>query len=62
MINNQSSIKTKYELIRSLQKQRIAQIEVIEPYDGSRSVELTRATKSMIAKSGDITIILLRTI
>ena len=35
MISSQSKPKTKHELIRSLNKARISQIEVIEPYDPS---------------------------
>jgi TPP-dependent indolepyruvate ferredoxin oxidoreductase alpha subunit len=61
MITDQASIKTKHELIRSLYKPRIAQIEVIEPYDPSRANEVTKAAKMMSYRSGQVTVILLRT-
>jgi hypothetical protein len=62
MITNQSTIKTKHELIRSLYKQRVAQIEVIEPYDPSMADDLAKAAKAMLYRSGQVTVILLRTI
>lgn len=61
MMNDQGTIKTKHELIRSLYKQRIAQIEIIEPYDPSRADEVTKAAKAMSYRSGQVTVILLRT-
>jgi hypothetical protein len=61
MITDQASIKTKHELIRSLYKQRVAQIEVIESYDPSRADDLTKAAKAMSHRSGQVTVILLRT-
>lgn len=61
MITDQATIKTKHELIRSLYKQRVAQIEVIEPYDPSRADDLTKAAKTMSYRSGQVTVILLRT-
>ena len=61
MMNDQATIKTKHELIRSLYKQRVAQIEVIEPYDLSRADDVTRAAKAMSYRSGQVTVILLRT-
>ena len=36
MISSQSKPKTKHDLIRSLNKARISQIEVIEPYDPAK--------------------------
>ena len=61
MITDQATIKTKHQLIRSLYKQRVAQIEVIEPYDPSRADEVTKAAKAMSHRSGHVTVILLRT-
>ena len=61
MMNDQATIKTKNELIRSLYKQRVAQIEVIEPYDPSRADDVTKAAKAMSYRSGQVTVILLRT-
>lgn len=61
MISEQLSPKTKPELIRTLQKQRITQIEVIEPYDPSRADELIKTAKHMSNRSGQVSIILLRT-
>ena len=61
MISDQLSPKTKPELIRTLQKQRITQIEVIEPYDPSRADELIKTAKRMSNRSGQVSIILLRT-
>jgi hypothetical protein len=61
MITDQATIKTKHELIRNLYKQRVAQIEVIEPYDPSRGDDVTKAAKAMSYRSGQVTVILLRT-
>ena len=61
MMNDQGTIKTKHELIRSLYKQRVAQIEVIEPYDPTRPDDVTKAAKAMSYRSGQVTVILLRT-
>ena len=61
MMNDQASIKTKHDLIRSLYKQRVAQIEVIEPYDPTRPDDVTKAAKAMSYRSGQVTVILLRT-
>lgn len=61
MITDQGAIKTKHDLIRSLYKQRVAQIEFIEPYDPSRADEVTKAAKMMSYRSGQVTVILLRT-
>ena len=61
MKNDQRTIKTKHELIRSLYKQRVAQIELIEPYDPSRADDVTKAAKAMSYRAGRVTVILLRT-
>ena len=61
MITDQATIKTKHELIRSLYKQRVAQIELIEPYDPSRADDVIKAAKAMSYRSGQVTVILLRT-
>ena len=60
MISSQSTPKTKHELIRSLNKARINQIEVIEPYDPSMANALSKTAKAMAAKSGQVSIIILR--
>ena len=60
MISSQSKPKTKYELIRSLNKARISQIEVIEPYDPSIADEVSKTAKAWTAKSGQVSIIILR--
>ena len=62
MISDQLNPKTKPKLIRTLQKQRISQIEVIEPFDQSRADELIKTAKRMSNRSGQVSIILLRTI
>ena len=61
MISSQTNLMTKHELIRSLNKARISQIEVIEPYDLSMSDQVSKMAKGMAAKSGQISIIILRT-
>ena len=61
MKTDQATIKTKHDLIRSLYKRRVVQIEFIEPYDPSRADEVTKATKAMSHRSGHVTVILLRT-
>ena len=60
MIIDQATIKNKHDLIKSLHKQRVAQIEVIEPYDPSRADDVTKAAKGMWYRSGQVTVILLR--
>ena len=60
MIFSQSKPKTKHELIRTLNKARISQIEVIEPYDPSLADQVTKTAKAMSAKSGQVSIIILR--
>ena len=61
MISSLAMPKTKHELIRNLNKIRISQIEVIEPYDPSMSDQVSKTAKAMAAKSGQISIIILRT-
>lgn len=60
MISSQSKPKTKHDLIRSLNKARVNQIEVIEPYDPSMADQLTKTIKAMVAKPGKVSIIILR--
>jgi hypothetical protein len=60
MISSLSSPKTKHDLIRSLSKIRISQIEVIEPYDPLMTDALSKTAKALSAKSGQISIIILR--
>lgn len=61
MISETLLPKTKPDLIRALQRQRIQQIEVIEPYDPAEADELTRVAKQMFNRTGDVTVIILRT-
>ena len=61
MISSQSKPKTKHELIRSLNKARISQIEVIEPHDPSMADQLAKTVKALVAKPGQVSIIILRT-
>ena len=60
MISSLSKPKTKHELIRTLNRARISQIEVIEPYDPSLADQVTKTAKAMSAKSGQVSIIILR--
>ena len=60
MISSQSKPKTKHELIRALNKIRINQIEVIEPYHPSMADQITKAAKALSVKSGQVSIIILR--
>ena len=60
MISSQSKPKTKHDLIRSLNKARVNQIEVIEPYEPSMADQLAKTVKAMVAKPGQVSIIILR--
>ena len=60
MISSQSKPKSKHDLIRSLNKARINKIEVIEPYDPSMADQVSKALKPMMAKPGQVSIIILR--
>ena len=60
MIREQRPIKTKQELMKALQTAKLEQIELIEPYDPTQLNELTKTAKEMSAKSGSVSIILLR--
>jgi len=60
MISSQSKPKTKHELIRGLNKARISQIEVIEPYDPSIADEVSKTAKAIAVKAGQVSIIILR--
>ena len=60
MISSRSKPKTKHELIRALNKTRISQIEVIELYDPSITDALSKTVKAMVAKPGQVSIIILR--
>ena len=60
MISSQLKPKTKHDLIRSLNKIRTNQIEVIESYDPSMANALSKTAKAMAAKSGQVSIIILR--
>lgn len=53
--------RNKIELLRVLQRQTILQIDVIEPYDTSHEQELLTKAKAMSQRSGNLTIILMRT-
>ena len=61
MISNQTKPMTEHDLIRSLNKARISQIEVIEPYNQPKADQVLKAAKAMVAKSGQVSIIILRT-
>ena len=61
MIREQRPIKTKQELMKALQGAKLEQIEIIEPHDPKQINELTKTAKQMSAKSGSVSIILLRT-
>jgi len=61
MIKDTIYPKTKQDLIKALQRQRIQQIEVIEPYDPAQDQDLTKTAKAMFNRPGDVTIILVRT-
>jgi hypothetical protein len=61
MIKDTIYPKTKQDLIKALQRQRIQQIEVIEPYDPSQDQDLTKTAKAMFNRPGDVTIIMVRT-
>ena len=60
MMSSQTKPMTKHDLIRSLNKARISQIEVIEPYNLSMANALSKTAKAMAAKSGQVSIIILR--
>lgn len=60
MISSQSKPKTKHELIRALNKAKMSQIEVIEPYDPSMADALSKTVKATLAKPGQVSIIILR--
>lgn len=60
MISETLYPKTKQDLVRALQRMRIAQVEVIEPYDPSTADELTKTVKQMFQRSGNVTVILVR--
>ena len=60
MIRELPPIKTKQELMKALQSIKFEQIEIIEPYDPKQSNELTKMIRQMSAKSGSVSIILLR--
>ena len=60
MISSQSKPKTKHDLINSLNKIRLSQMEIFEPYDPSMADQVTRTAKAMAAKSGQVSIIILR--
>ena len=60
MISSQSKPTTKHDIIRSLNRIRINQIEVIEPYDPSMADQINKTAKAMVAKPGQVSIIILR--
>lgn len=51
---------TKYELIRSLQKMNIHQIQVFEPYAQTDIKQLNKVWSQMSQKPGEVTLILVR--
>ena len=52
---------TKYELVRSLQKMNIRQIQVIEPYTQTDMKDFQKIMKQLNQKPGEVTVILVRT-
>ena len=60
LISSQSTPKAKHELIKSLNKARISQIEVIEPYDPSMADQVSKTAKAIAVKPGQVSIIILR--
>jgi maleate cis-trans isomerase len=52
---------TKYELVRSLQKMNIHQIQVIEPYTQTDMKDFQKIMKQLNQKPGEVTVILVRT-
>jgi hypothetical protein len=60
MICNATNPKIKFEQARFMNKQRISQIQAIEPNDPSRSNEVIKAAKAMSARTGHIAVVLLR--
>ena len=54
MISSQTKPQTKHELIRSLNKERISQIEIIEPYDPSLADQVAKTAKAVTTKSGQV--------
>jgi len=55
------SAPTKYELVRSLQKMNILQIQVIEPYAQTDMKDFQKIMKQLHQKPGEVTVILVRT-
>lgn len=61
MIKDSIYPKTKQDLIKALQRQRIQQIEVIEPYDPAQDQDFIKTAKVMFNRPGNVTIIMVRT-
>ncbi len=61
MILSPTIPRTKTDLIRLLQRQNIQQIDIVEPYHPTLEHELLTKAKAMAQRSGEVTIILLRT-
>ena len=61
MIINKTTSTTKYELIRSLYKQRVAQIEAIEPYDPTKADDRAKPVEQFSYRVGQLALILTRT-
>jgi len=59
MIN--STHPTKYELVRSLQKMNIRQIQVIKPYIQTDMKDFQKIMKQLNQKPGEVTVIMVRT-
>lgn len=60
MISENLAPRSKQDLIKALQKMKVQQIEIIEPYDPSQDQALTKTAKQMIQRSGNVSIILVR--
>lgn len=61
MLSRTDTPKTKQELVRALQKQSISQIRLFDPYDPADAKTLTKTAKEMVAGSGEVTVILVKT-
>ena len=52
--------RSKTDLVRVIQKMRISKIEIVDGYVAANERELVKVAKDMLAGSGDVTIILVR--
>lgn len=52
--------RTKSDLVRAIQKMRMSKIEIIDGYVPTDERDLTKLARDMSSRSGDLTIILVR--